>query len=131
MSENDEKALDEISLDTVASLREAEQEEGTGKETKSTKGEGIPAFPEGTSQEYDVDDSYWRNLRLRTDEIVEDWDKDRKRTWNRTFYGALFFGIGFFILITATEYNPHWMAFIVMGGAGAFLSGWGMYVLAS
>ena len=78
---------------------------------------------------FDVDKDYWTRVALKLSKVRE-WEDDREKAWRKPFYGAFFFGIGFFILLTGAELFPMFIGpflLILLSVIGALGMGMGLY----
>lgn len=78
---------------------------------------------------FEADEDYWLRTKFKLTQVRELKD-DREKAWKRPFYGAVFFALGFYILLTAFELYPtmiDWIATVLLSMMGGLGMGWGMY----
>jgi len=86
------------------------------------------------SIEYDVDEDYWIRSKITAHQHIEDSKTDNFSAWHRPLYGAAYFAIGFFFMLTMSEIYPFMineMGYVLLGLLGGLGMGWGLYTMAS
>ena len=83
---------------------------------------------------YDVDEDYWMRTRINASEKIKEAQPDNFGTWHRPLYGAIYFAIGFFLMLTTAEVYPvmiNEIGYILLALVGGLGMGWGLYTMAS
>ena len=84
--------------------------------------------------EYDVDEDYWTHAKIEAHKKIEESQQDNYAAWHRPLWGATFFAIGFFMMLTMSEIYPTHitgLGYILLGIVGGLGMGWGLYTMAS
>ena len=83
---------------------------------------------------YDVDEDYWTRAKINAHEQIESSKGDNFASWHRPLYGAGYFAIGFFFMLTMSEIYPFMIneiGYVLLGLVGGIGMGWGLYTMAS
>ncbi len=84
--------------------------------------------------DYDVDDAYWTQAKINVNRRIKESKADNFAAWYRPFYGASYFAIGFFMMLTSAEIYPfmiNWVGYLMLALIGGIGMGWGLYTMAS
>lgn len=84
--------------------------------------------------DYDVDEDYWTRAKISAHEKIEESQPDNFQAWHRPLYGAAYFAIGFFMMLTMSEIYPFMIneiGYCILGIVGGLGMGWGLYTMAS